>query len=187
MNDIAEVVGLRHVDPLRCKRRVSHRTFVNSGCGTAKLYRTTWQVPCAGRFWDASDNPKSQHGLLLYGPTQPPVNPAILAPMLADLEEECQSFYLSNFAVDGPYLLGGLDGDVERQRDVPSPWCAPNRIVEIRTSRQMFANGVDHARFKVVVGEANRFDFVDAREKMDRFEQLDRRTMIHGPLQAQWR
>ena len=48
----------------------------------------------------------------------------------------------------------------------------------------MSTNCLDDSRFKVVVGRADRFDLVIAGERMGGFQKLDRRTMIHDPLQG---
>src|SRR5262249_37543199 len=36
--------------------------------------------------------------------------------------------------------------------------------------------------FEVIVGPADRLDLVNPGEVVDRFEKIDRRTMVHGPL-----
>ncbi len=49
---------------------------------------------------------------------------------------------------------------------------------------QVTAHGGNDPRFEIYIGPANRLDLVDAREKMGRFQKLDRRAVIHGPLRV---
>ncbi len=50
-------------------------------------------------------------------------------------KEQGQAVDFPNFRVDGPDLLGGLHGDIERQRDVAAAGGGPDRVVQVRVPR----------------------------------------------------
>jgi hypothetical protein len=47
---------------------------------------------------------------------------------------------------------------------------------------QVIVDRRNDPRFKISISPADRFDLIDSREKMGRFQELDRRAVIHDPL-----
>ena len=113
-------------------------------------------------------------------------------------KEQGQALDFSNFRVDGPDLLGGLHGDIERQCDVAAAGGGPDGVVQVRARRKLRNDRLDHSPLKVVSGPPDGLDPVNARKRMNRFEKFHgwamidvrshRRPMIgagfHGSLRA---
>lgn len=93
-------------------------------------------------------------------------------------KKQGQALDFSNFRVDGPDLLGGLHGDIERQRDVPAAGGGPDRVVQVRARRKLRNDRLDHSPLKVVSGPPDGLDPVNARKRMSRFEKFHGWAMI---------